>query len=209
MKIYTEKKAEDFLKRYVPVARSCLCKNKMQAVKAAKSLGFPVVMKIISKQALHKTEINGVRIAYKESVEKEFDSLAGTAKSRSIPLEGILLQEYLKGREIVIGIKKDGTFGHVIMLGLGGILVELIRDVAFRVCPIDEKEAKAMISELKTSKVLYGYRGRRVNMKALVETLVNVSKIPAKNKGIRELDINPFIINEKYGKVADARIVFD
>ncbi len=209
MKIYTEKKAENFLKRYVPVARSCLCKNKAQAAKAAKNLGFPVVMKIISEQALHKTEINGVRIVDKESIEKEFDSLEGTAKSLGLPLEGILLQEHLKGREIVIGIKKDGTFGHVIMLGLGGILVELIRDVAFRVCPIDEKEAKAMISELKTNKLLYGYRGRSVNIKALVKTLVNVSKIPSKKPDITELDINPFIINEEYGKVADARIVLE
>ena len=207
--IYTEKKAEDFLRKYIPVAGSYLCKNKLQTLKAAKRLGFPVVMKIISPQALHKTEINGVRIAYRETMEKEFSSLTDAAKRHKISLEGILVQEYVKGTEIVIGIKTDETFGHVIMLGLGGIFVELIRDVSFRVCPIDEKEAVKMMQELRAGRLLFGYRGKKSDIKELINALVKVSKIPLKHKKIRELDINPFIINEKYGKVADARIVFE
>lgn len=207
--IYTEKKAEDFLRKYMPVARSYMCKNRAQAAQAAKKLGFPVVMKIISSQALHKTEIGGVRIAYKETVEKEFSSLTDAAKMHKIFLEGILVQEYVKGTEIAIGIKKDETFGHVIMLGMGGIFIELIKDVSFRVCPIDEKEAVKMMQELKAGRLIFGYRGKSSSAKELARVIAKVSCLPVKNKKIKELDINPFIINETHGKVADARIVFE
>ena len=233
-KIFSESEAENFLRKYISVAKSKLCKNKKylqhfgnfrfpRYVGVAKqqptsrkikrfskevNLSNKVVMKIISKQALHKTEINGVKIVERE-FEKEFDFLVNLAKKKKIKLDGILLQEYLEGIELVIGIKKDETFGHVIMLGAGGILVELIKDVTFRVCPIDKKEAEKMINELKIKKLLYGFRGSSVNLEHLKKTIVSVSKIPIKNPNIKELDINPFIINEKYGKVADARIVFE
>lgn len=206
-KIFTEKKAEDFLKKYIPVANSYLCKTKEQALKYSKKLGPKIVMKIISKDALHKSDIGGVKIS--ENIEKDFDSLMKIVNKRKLKLDGILLQEYIEGTEVILGIKKDPTFGHVIMFGLGGVLIELVKDVTFRICPIDNKEAEKMISDLKTKKLLFGYRGNNINKKILIDTLIKVSKIPIKNKKIEELDINPFIINEKIGKVSDARIVFN
>jgi 3-hydroxypropionyl-CoA synthetase (ADP-forming) len=209
-KIYTENEAERFLKRYVKVADSVLTKDYKTAEKFSKKKGYPVVLKIISKQALHKTDIGGVKIVKsEEQLEKNFNALLKIAKTKKIKIDGILVQEFLHGCETIIGIKKDPVFGHVVMFGTGGVLTELFKDVSFRVCPITEKEADDMIYELKGKKLLNGFRGAKpVNIKLLKSVLVKVSKIPLKNKDIEEMDINPFIINEKTGKVADARIVF-
>jgi hypothetical protein len=206
-KIFTEKKAEDFLKKFIPVADSYFAKNKKGVIKV--KFGSTIVMKIISDQALHKSDIGGVRIVKRDAIEKEFESMKRLAKKRKIKLDGILIQEHLEGVEVVIGIKKDPTFGHVIMFGSGGIIVELIKDVTFRVCPINDADAESMIKELKTGKILTGYRGKCVNTEFLKKVLIKVSKIPIKYPKIKELDINPFIINKKTGKVADARIVFE
>ena len=209
MKVFAEKQAEDFLKKYAPVAESIITKDMKKARKFAK--GHPVVLKLISKQALHKTDIGGVKIIKdKEKFEKSFSDLIKLAKKKKIALDGILVQEFIEGQEVIIGLKKDHTFGHAVMLGMGGIFVEIIKDVSFRICPITEEDAEEMINELKFKKLLLGFRGSKpVNMKLLKKTLVNVSKIPLNHKSISELDINPFIINEKTGKVADARIVFE
>ncbi len=211
MKIYTEKDAEDFLKKYLPVARSILTKKQDAANRFAKSIGYPVVLKIISKQALHKTEIGGVKIAKDEKeLEEGFDALMKISKTKKIKIDGILVQEFVQGQETIIGIKKDDAFGHVLLFGTGGILVEVIKDVSFRVCPITESDAESMINELKGKKLLEGYRGKKPANKAfLKKILVKVSLIPKKHKNIQEMDINPFIINEKTGKIADARIVFE
>ena len=123
-------------------------------------------------------------------------------------LEGILVQEKIQGRECIIGIKKDPAFNHVILFGLGGTLTEIFEDISIRKCPISLKDAEEMIDELKSSKLFEEYRGEKVNTSLLQKTLVKISQIPQKYKNIQELDINPFIINEKVGKVADARIIF-
>lgn len=209
MKAYTEEKAEKFLKT-LPVAKSELVKDLRGAKKAAKRIKFPLALKIISPKALHKTEIGGVVFAKnEEELEKGFSELIKKAKQKRLPLRGIYLQEFIEGKEVVIGIKRDHAFGHGIMFGIGGKYIELLRDVTFRVCPITEKEAGDMINELKYSKILTGFRGERpVNINILKSTLTKVSKIPIKHKKIEEMDINPFIINEKTGKIVDARIVF-
>jgi succinyl-CoA synthetase beta subunit len=209
MIIYTEEKAERFLSRYVPVARNALAKKQAQAVATAKKLGFPLVLKLISPKALHKTEVKGVRIVNNsEELKKEYDDLCKTAKKKKLPLAGILVQEFVKGEEVLIGIKYDNTFGHVIAFGVGGKYTELLKDVSFRICPITEEDAQSMIDGLRMRQLLYGVRGSKpVNIKLLKQVMVKVSKIPLKNKKIMELDINPFIINDKTGKVVDARIV--
>ncbi len=205
-RVFTEKKAEDFLKQYLPIAKSQLTKNIAQ-VQVKK---YPVVLKIISPQALHKTEIKGVRIVNnKQELEKEYKALKTTAKKRRLRLSGILVQEFIKGQEIILGIKKDPTFNHVIMFGIGGTLVEMIKDIQFRACPITEKDADDMIDQLKFKQLLTGFRKTKsINLKLLKQLLIKTSRIPKRNKNIQELDINPLIINSKEAKVADARIVF-
>ena len=209
VRILAEYEAELFLKKYVPVAQSFLAKDFSEASKAARKLRFPVVLKIISKDALHKTEIGGVKIVRDlDDLKKSFSDLVNISRKRKMTLEGILIQEHVNGIETIIGIKNDSTFGHVIMFGTGGTAVELLKDVSFRVCPITDKDAQSMIDDLKMKQLLYGFRGKKTNIKLLKKTLVEVSKIPHENKNLQELDINPFIINEKSGKVADARISF-
>ncbi len=209
VKVFTEVESEKIVAKYINVAKSKLCKSFKDCEAISKAFGFPLVLKIISKDAIHKTEINGVRVVKaKEDLEKTFNDLISIAKKKKLRLDGILVQEYLEGQELIIGIKKDETFGHVIAAGVGGIFTELLKDVTFRVCPIDEKEAAVMVDELKAKKVLEGYRNiAGINLNALYKALARVSEIPMKYKNIKEMDINPFIINEKNGKVADARIV--
>ncbi|MBW3001553.1 acetate--CoA ligase family protein [Candidatus Woesearchaeota archaeon] len=207
MKALTEPKAEQLLSKYLPIAKSILTKKPEEAVKFAKT--YPVMLKLISPQALHKTEVQGIRKAdSEEELIKEFQDLISIAKKKKLKLEGILVQEHIKGAETIIGLKNDPTFGHVILFGIGGVFVEVLKDVSFRVCPITQQDAEEMINELKAKKLLLGFRGEKpVNLKILKNALVTASKIPEKHKDIEELDINPFIINDKTGKVADARLI--
>ena len=208
MRVLQEYEAEQFLKRHVPVARSLLCRNEQALVAAARKLRFPLVLKITG--VLHKTDVGGVRIAKTPGeLEAAYVSLLATIKKRKIKSKGILAQEFITGAEVIIGIRKDTAFGHAIMLGSGGVHAELLRDVSFRICPISEKDAKEMIGELKMRTLLTGFRGGKpINMKLLVRTLVKISKLPLRCKAMEEMDINPFIINDTIGKIADARIVF-
>ena len=209
MKALTEPKAEQLLSQYLPIANSTLTKKIEEATAFAKKTKYPVMLKLISPQALHKTEVKGIRKAdNEEELVKEFNDLIATAKKRRLKLEGILVQEHVKGVETIIGLKNDPTFGHVILFGIGGVFVEILKDVSFRVCPITTQDAEEMINELKAKELLFGFRGEKpVNMKLLKNALVTASKIPQKHPQIEELDINPFIINDKIGKVTDARII--
>ncbi len=206
--VFTEKKAEDYLKKYLPIAKSELTKSADEALKFAKK--YPVVLKIISKDALHKTEVGGVRIVNsKQELVAEYQNLQAVTKKHKLKLDGIFAQEFIKGKELIIGIKKDAAFGHAIMFGIGGVMVEMLKDVQFRVCPITEKDADDMINSLKLSKMLTGFRNEKpVNLKQLKDILIKASKLPIQNPKIEELDINPLIINSKEAKVVDARILF-
>ncbi|MBW3015114.1 acetate--CoA ligase family protein [Candidatus Woesearchaeota archaeon] len=199
------KDAYSYIKRYVPIAKHVITKKLSEAESFTKKSKYPVVLKIISKQAIHKTDIKGIRIANNHlELQKHFNDLLLLSAKKKLRLEGILVQEHVKGKEVIIGLKKDPTFGQVIMFGLGGIYVELLKDVSFRVCPITPNDAEQMINELKGKKLLQGIRGEKpVNMKLLKKSLVSISRI----KNIEELDINPFIINSKFGKAVDIRIL--
>lgn len=208
--VYTEDIAEDFLRRYVPVAEHVLVDSLDDAEKAARTIGFPLVLKIISPDALHKSEVKGVRMVKDfEELMHTYEDLVSLSENRKLRLKGILVQKYIEGSYVLIGIKKDASFGHVLVFGIGGIYTELLKDVSFRVCPITEKDAKDMISELQMKELLFGFRGsEKVNIKLLQKTMVRISQIPLRHKDIEEMDINPFVINAKQGFVVDARIVF-
>lgn len=171
------------------------------------TIGFPLVVKL--PQIIHKTEKKAVRIACDwedlQHVVNDFEKIANKEKVK----KDILLQERVKGAELIAGLKKDATFGHAIMLGLGGIFVEVFKDTTFRICPITLNDAAQMIEELKSKKILEGVRGLpKANRQALIKTLVALSKVPLKYPKILELDINPLIMNQKGAFAVDVRIVF-
>ncbi|MDD5331443.1 MAG: acetate--CoA ligase family protein [Candidatus Nanoarchaeia archaeon] len=203
MKVLMEKEAEEFLeKNNLPIARRRIVNTKEEALEYIKKIKFPVVLKVTNQ--LHKTEVKGVRVNVNSyNFNNEFDELKKISKK-------ILVQEYIPGKQLIIGIIKDPTFNHVIMFGFGGIFVEIFKDISFRICPITKKDAKEMIKEIKTYKILQGVRGEKpINFDQLENTLVKVSEIAMKNKNIKELDINPLIANEKEVKIVDARIIFE
>lgn len=183
-----------------------------QVIRSIKEIKIkaPLVLKIISPDAIHKTEIGGVIIVHNQGdVEKEFNNLLNITKKNRLNLKGILVQEFVEGQQLIIGLKKDSVFNHVILFGIGGVFAELLNDVSIRKCPITKEEAESMIQELKSRKLFEGFRNISLNTNALKESLVAISKIPQKHKNIQELDINPFILNNKIGKAVDVRIVLE
>lgn len=185
----------------IPVAKYHVVSSVKDAERYAKQFGFPVVLKLVSPKVIHKTEAGGV------TAVRQLDFLRETA-SKFLEKGKVLVQEHCRGVEMFLGIKNDASFGHVLLAGIGGIYVEVYKDVAFRVCPINAREAEQMLDELKGKALLDGVRGQKpVNRKALVDAMVKLSKLPEKIPDIEELDINPFFVNEKEGKAVDARLV--
>ncbi len=180
-------------------------RDETELKRAFKKFGNRLVLKVISGKIIHKTERGAVKICENESQAvlsfRQLKRLAGSVKGT------ILAQKFVEGQQVIIGAKKDATFGQAIMFGLGGIFVEIFKDVSFRVCPIDKKEAMRMISETKAFQVLSGARGqKKVNFGVLSETIAKASRL-AVREGISEMDINPFIINDRTGAAVDVRIV--
>lgn len=212
-KFVTEPEAKGILRAYgVEATHEVLCKTAEEAIVAAGKIGYPVVMKLISPQIVHKTEFKAVRLNVCDSdeVRSAFLDMVHTARDRipDLKLNGVLVSETARGQEIIIGSIRDNQFGQMIMFGLGGINVEVFKDVSYRLAPLEEIDAKEMISELKGMKLLQGFRGHEgVNMEELVRTLMAVSRLILDFPEIDEMDINP-LFADKYGvKVADARIM--
>ncbi len=207
MKILTEYSAEEFLEsNNFSVVERKIFNYVDEAFNYANKLGFPVVLKVVSDKLLHKTDLNAVRLnVFKDDFARVFNEL----KRMNIEKEGVLVQKFVHGKYVLIGLKRDGTFGHVVVVGLGGVFAEVIRDVAFRIVPISRVDALEMIKELKGYEVLAGFRGDKVNINLIIDNLLKVSKLAEENSNIFELDINPLVVNSKSAKIVDARIVFD
>lgn len=187
----------------IPVVDYRSVKTAEEGLRAAEEIGYPVVLKIASPNILHKTEAKGVKlnIGSAEELETAFKEMEG---------EEFLIQKMApEGQEMIIGGKKDPEFGPVILFGLGGVFVEVLKDVALRVAPVDEGEAERMIEEIKGARLLKGFRGSPpVDKEALIKCLVNVSRLLIDHPEIKNLDINPLIVYEK-GKgclAVDAKI---
>lgn len=192
---------ESLSKLNVPVARFELADSLKKVERSAKSFGFPVVLKLVSPDVIHKTEQGGVVVVQNLAEARE-------SASRFLEKGKVLVQEHCSGVEMFLGIKKDPAFGHVLLAGIGGIFVEVYKDISFRVCPVNRREAEGMLEELKGKALLAGVRGKKpVNRRALVDAMVKISQLPEKLRSIEELDINPFFVNEKEGKAVDARLV--
>lgn len=207
MQLLTEYKAEAFLeKEGLTVVERRLCKSEPEALAAAEDYGFPVVLKLASEKLLHKTEFKAVRL---NVTKEEFHQAYSYLHNLPLEKEGIIVQKFVEGNYLLVGLKNDPTFGHVLAVGLGGIYTEILKDVSFRITPVEKRDIKEMLEELKGYTILEGFRGERANLRLIYEVLLKISKLSEKYPTIEELDINPLIVNEKEATIVDARIVFN
>jgi 4-hydroxybutyryl-CoA synthetase (ADP-forming) len=210
-----EEEGQEILRAYgFPVPKSILATKDKEAVSAAKKIGFPVVMKIASPQIIHKSDAGGVKVGLKnpKEVKAAFREIIKNAKKydKKAIIKGVLVQEMIKGgKETIIGSKLEPGFGPVVMFGMGGIYVEVLKDVTFRLAPITDKEADEMIASIKTNKLLQGVRGEKPSdISKLSECIQRLSQLVTDFKEIKELDMNPVLVFEKGKgcKVVDIRI---
>lgn len=211
-----EHEAKEVCQEYnISVTKFRLARNLGEAVKFAKEIGYPVVLKIVSPSVIHKSEVGGVLLDLNTSigVEKGYRAiLANVKKLRpDSQVEGILVQEMAPSSvEVIVGAIKDDQFGQSIMFGIGGIFVEVLDDVVFRIAPVTKQEAESMITEIKAYKVLKGYRNQPPSdTKAIAEIISNTSKLVTDYEEIKELDLNPIMVYEKGAKTVDARIILE
>lgn len=191
----------------VTITKEGLANSKDEAVKIAKELGFPVVLKGCSDTLTHKTETGMVKLnlSNEDDVAKSYEEIIGSG----VDLDGVLVQEMIKGdREFVIGLSRDPQFGPCVMFGLGGIFTEVLKDVSFRIAPITDIDAQEMIEEIKTKKLLDEFRGSpAVDRKALTKALVGIGDLGEKYDEIAEIDINPIIISGNKPVAVDALVI--
>jgi acetyl-CoA synthetase (ADP-forming) len=209
-----EPEAKEVVKAYgIPVTRYKVAKSLEEAVKYAEEIKYPVVMKIVSRDVVHKSDAGGVKVNLKnaEEVKKAYREIEENVKKAvgNYRFEGMIIQEFApEGREVIVGMTKDPQFGPALMFGLGGIFVEVLKDVSFRVAPITRYDAEEMIREIKGFPILQGVRGQKpVDMEAIINVLLNVSKLVMEHPEIEELDLNPIIAYPDGVKTVDARII--
>ncbi len=199
----------------IPVTAFKVAKSDKEAAEYAEEIGFPIVLKIVSPDIVHKTDAGGVILNLKTKAEVQnayWKIMQNVAKFKSdARVVGVLVSEMdPQATEVIIGALKDPQFGQTVMFGLGGIFVEILKDVTFRVAPITEQEAAEMIVEVKAYPLLNGYRNTpAADVNALVNTLMCVSKLVMDHPEIKELDLNPIMAYEKGVKVVDARIILE
>ncbi len=183
-----------------------LAKDEDGAAAAAKKIGYPVAMKIVSPDILHKTDVGGVRVNIKseESLRIAYREIVQSASGKKV--DGVLVQKMArKGVELIIGGKKDPQFGHMIVLGLGGIYVEIFRDISARICPLLPPDVDEMVAELKVHPLLEGARGEKpIDRKALGALVVKACAFMQK-EDIKEMDLNPVVFDEQGCDIVDAR----
>ncbi len=198
-----------------PVAESRLARTKQEAISIAKELGFPVVLKIASPDIIHKSDAGGVKLGLKNATEvgRAYREIMASVKQREpqAAIYGVSVQKMIRpGIEVIMGMSKDAQFGPVLMFGLGGVFVEVLKDVSFRLVPISRRDARQMIEEIKGYPVLQGYRGQEpANMEALEDMLLKLSHFVEQSPQIKELDLNPIFAHRDGAVAVDARIILE
>ncbi|MEK6957347.1 MAG: 4-hydroxybutyrate--CoA ligase [Thermoproteota archaeon] len=210
-----EEEGQEILRAYgLPLPQSALAKTEQEAVKIAKKIGYPVVLKIASPQIIHKSDAGGVKVNIQndKDMHSAFKEIIKNAKkyNKNAVIKGVLVVEMVKGgKEMIIGSKQEPGFGPVLMLGMGGIYVEILKDVTFRLAPVTDKEAEDMIASIKTKKLLEGVRGEKPSdLTKLSECIQRLSQLVTDFTEIKELDMNPVLVMEKGKgcKILDVRI---
>jgi acyl-CoA synthetase (NDP forming) len=193
-----------------PVLKAALAVDPDQAASAASRIGFPVALKISSPDVIHKTEVGGVKVCLnrEDEVRDAFRGLVHGFASRNPgeKLDGVMVQRMGTGLELIVGSLNDNQFGPVLLFGLGGIFAEAMKDVSFRLIPLDPRDAKEMIGDLRGSKVLTNPRGGAVDLAAIEHLLLKVSRLIAEHREIQEMDLNPVFVSSRGIDICDARM---
>lgn len=209
-----EYEAEEVARHYrIRVPESGLAQSEKQALEFAKKIGYPLVMKIVSEDILHKSDVGGVRtdINSQKDVSSSYKEILRNAKksNRKARIEGVLIQKSApKNYEFVVGATRDPQFGPTVMFGLGGIYVELFKDVAFRLAPISEQESLEMMKDTKAYKLLTGFRGSKpLDTQAVAGTIRAVGELMIHEPQVESVDINPLFVYPKGALAVDVRIM--
>lgn len=215
-KALLEPEAKTICSEYgIIVTKFKMATNEKEASKAADEIGYPVVLKITSPEIIHKSDAGGVLVNLKtpQEVENGYKKIIENAKkyNPAAHIVGVLVQEMApQSTETIVGAIKDPQFGQTVMFGLGGIFVELLKDVSFRVAPLTTDDAKEMITQLKAYPLLKGFRNTPpADIDALANVLIAVSKLVMDHPEIKELDLNPVLAYQKGAKTVDARIILE
>ena len=199
----------------IPVVETRFAKTKAEAVAISKEIGFPVALKIMSPNVVHKSDSGGVKLGVQTGagVEKAITGMRSSVKAvqPDAKIEGVSVQAMArKGVEVIIGMSKDPQFGPVLMFGLGGVLVELLKDVSFRIVPVRKVDAAEMVREIKGFPMLQGFRGSEpADLSALEDLIVKVSDFVEQNPQVKELDLNPVFAYGDGAVAVDARVVVE
>ena len=214
--VLTEVESKELLKKAgIPVVEAKLARSKKEAISISKEMGFPVVLKINSPDVVHKSDSGGVKLGLPNATQvgKAYSEIISSVKQAypEAQIQGVSVQPMASpGVEVIVGMSKDPQFGPVIMFGLGGILVEVLKDVSFRIVPLTERDAREMIKEIKGYPILEGYRGQKpASIPALEKLIVKVSQFVEKNPHIKELDLNPIFAYPDKAVAVDARIILE
>jgi acetyl-CoA synthetase (ADP-forming) len=206
--------AEDICASYgIPIANSYIVTTKVEASKRAGELGFPVALKVLSPQILHKADAGGVLVGIQNEDElgEGFEKIADNTRhySPNATILGVLVQRMVRpGVEVMVGGMRDPQFGPTILFGVGGIFTEILKDAVFGIIPLDEAEAYRMIRSIKAYPLLTGYRNLpRANEKSIVDIMLRASQLLSDYPEIDQMDLNPTVVNEDGSIVVDARIL--
>ncbi len=206
--------AEQILAAYdIPIPPSAVTKTPEEAVRAAEKIGWPIVLKVISPQIIHKSDAGGIviNVDNEKKLISSFNTILQRVKKNSprAKIEGIYVQKMTPStREVIIGATRDKQFGPVVMFGLGGIFVEVLKDVVFRVAPIPKTEARQMVNEIKALAILKGTRGAKpIDFDSLYSAISNISQLVYDFPQIQELDANPISVSSTGLCALDARII--
>jgi acyl-CoA synthetase (NDP forming) len=208
--VLTEFESKNLLKEIgIPIPDQELATTKEETVEIAKKIGFPVVLKLMAEDIIHKSDIGAVKLNIKneDEINAAYDELMKipSQSEKSISVQKMADEPIT---ELIIGMTTDAQFGPALMFGIGGILVELLEDVSFRIAPITEYDAREQIHEIKGFPILDGYRGKpKADIDAIVNTLLKISDLVTKYEEINEMDLNPVFIYEKGLICVDARII--
>jgi succinyl-CoA synthetase beta subunit len=197
----------------IAVTTDAVATSASEAARLARHVGFPVVLKIVSSDLPHKSDVGGVQLGLQnqQEVRRAYGTIISSVRRAAghARIEGVLVQPHLSGREVILGATHDPQLGPVVMFGLGGTAVELLGDVVFRLVPIAEREAREMLGEIKSAPLLSGYRGAAaVDKGSIVRALVRLSRLMCRFSGaIREIEINPMVMTPHGGVAVDAMAV--
>jgi acyl-CoA synthetase (NDP forming) len=199
----------------IPVVTTRLATSREESVRIAEEIGLPGVLKVVSPDVTHKSDVGGVKVGLEtaDQVSSAYDSIMSSTRAAAptASIEGVSVQSMAEpGVEVIVGATRDPQFGHVVMFGLGGVLVEMLRDVSMRLVPVEQRDARAMIREIKGLPLLQGYRQYPpCDLDSLEEVILGLSRFLEEHPEVRELDLNPILCYPKGLVAVDARVVLE